>query len=192
RHASSQRSEMAAVRPAGVVRHTGDIMRKLASVWIGLIAVFALIAAPSAAQATPITYQFTGTGSGILGATSFGAGTTFVVTLLGDTTDVAIKPDLGNAPGNENLTGTIAITGVGTATFTNTLFMFTVPGGGFYGFGTLLPLGHGNLITFNTLTGPDLVTNFGPITSTNTALSQFHDEATTLGNLTFRTMGDVT
>jgi len=174
-------------------------MKKMLSAWIGIIfGILALVTVPRAAQATPITYQFTGSGSGSLGATTF-SGAAFVVTLRGDTTDVAIFVNLGAIPGNENLTGNIAITGVGTSTFTNSLFIFSAPPEiftvplAFYGFGTFSSSGgHGNLISLNTPTGPDLVSNFGPTSSPNSSLSQFHDETTSLGNLTFSTMSDVT
>ncbi|HUL72214.1 MAG TPA: PEP-CTERM sorting domain-containing protein [Vicinamibacterales bacterium] len=165
-------------------------MRRTASVWIAIVVGLGLLGAPARALATPITYEFTGTGSGLLGTSSFSSAS-FVVTLNGDTNDVAVFANVGSIPANENLTGSITIGALGTASFTETLFMFSDLTT-LYGFGTFPPGGHGNLIAAILATVPNLVSNFGPVSGPNSALSQFHDEPTTLGNLTFRTMSDVT
>ncbi|MDX2150641.1 MAG: PEP-CTERM sorting domain-containing protein [Bryobacteraceae bacterium] len=142
----------------------------------------------TAAQAAPITYRFSGSGSGVLGDIPFSEAA-FVATVNGDTDDVAFQPPLA-AVGALDLTGSILISGLGTFSFSNPLFVFiafdTV------GFGDFT---NGNLIV-SLVPGSEahgLVTNFGPaLGGPNTNVNQFVDAATSGGALSFRTMSDIT
>jgi hypothetical protein len=81
--------------------------------WI-VAAIFVFLAGYHEAQATPITYTFSATGAGNLGSNAFN--TQFVITSTADTSQITnpmsglfLVPDI---------TATVFITGLGTATFT--------------------------------------------------------------------------
>jgi len=143
--------------------------------------------------ADPITYTFTGSGTGSLGATNF-TNASFTVTLTSDTSNVAVQPVLGSIPGIIGLPADIDIAGIGTENFTGTAFIFA--GGVSVGFGegnSGVPSLPGNLITVNNaaLTGYGLTTGI-TASGTNTILSQFVNADTSGGLLTFNTMSSVT
>ena len=160
------------------------LMRKL----ILLTSLAAIMAATLAAA--PITYRFSGSGSGTIGRSVF-EGADFVATINGDTTSVTSQPSLG-ALGALGLSGNISIAGLGVFAFADPLFVFIVEGTGFFGFGNFV---NGNLITANSpaVVCHDLASNFGPTNvGANVNLSQFNNAATSGGALTFGSMSDVT
>jgi hypothetical protein len=144
---------------------------------------------PAVVKANPIFYQFTGNGSGSIGSSPFSVAP-FVVTIDADTANLGFQSDLG-AWGIENLSGTIVISGIGTASFNLPLFVFGGDNVGAIGFGNFT---QGNLIVLNdsSIGGYLLDSNFGPITDPNSALSQFNSVGTSLGNLTYSSMSEVT
>jgi len=140
-----------------------------------------------AASATPITYIETATATGMLGASPF---TSALVTLTfsGDTSNVTI---LGagfflNVVG----TGTVSVSGVGTATFTDRIGAVLNQGIPFAGFDddstALLMLTDVNA-AFATY---DLGGAFGPIPGTAKVNGSGYFYATTLGNLEFISASD--
>jgi len=150
------------------------------------LAAFILIVA--SAFAAPISYTFTGTGTGSIGTDPF-TNAAFVVTINADTSQVAYQPLL-TSYGILNLAGTIGISGIGTANFTDPLFFFGGHGSADVGFGYFGP---GNLIdVLNAAASTyDLVSNF-TFTGPNGNLNQFVGAATNMGALTYTSMSDVT
>jgi len=145
----------------------------------------------TASQATPITYSFTGTGTGVIGGTAF-ADAPFQFILNADTTQVALEPMRG-AIGIMDLLGRFTIDGVGTVTFTRPTFVFGGNGRDLIRFGDDT-VGNYIAIFDDTLglAAYDLRSNFGPITSHNDNLDQFHDIPTDRGLLTYSVMSPVT
>ncbi len=143
-------------------------------------------------QASPITYTFTGSGTGTLGSTSF-TDANFVITLTGDTANV-ITP-IGGIPENIGLPANIDIAGIGLLNFGGTPFMYST---GFrdLGFGVSDPSltsPPGNLITIITsdITDYVLVSDF-TTSGTNEDLRQFVNVDTDGGLLSIRSMSTVT
>lgn len=142
-------------------------------------------------EAAPITYTFTGSGTGTIGSTGF-TNASFVVTLEGDTSDVGLLAGFGGLSGILGLPANIDITGVGLLDFTGTAFI--AAGGGFdnVDFGALP---QGNLINImnSAFFGYDLVSD---ITASGTnfsgALAQFKNVGTSGGLLSFSSMSSVT
>lgn len=136
--------------------------------WTLLPLALLLYVAP--AQATPITYTITGTATGALGVSAF-TNALVTIALVGDTSFV----------GNDFGSATVNVSGVGTASFTDSMFVTDNPGNpsaqisdftlNRLVFGTIAPA----FATYN-LRGP-----IGPISGTSliNAGSVF---ATTLGN----------
>lgn len=153
--------------------------------------VVVLMFASTVMRADSINYTFAGTGSGTLNGSSF-SNDAFTVSINGDTANVAFQNDLG-AFAIENLAGTIALSGIGTASFTAPLFVFGGNGADEIGFGNL---SQGNLIAaFSTgqgLASYELASNFGPVPIINNNLIQFSGVATSLGLLGYATMSNVT
>jgi len=144
-------------------------------------------------QGNAVTYTFSGSGTGSLGTTDF-TNANFVVTLDGDTSEVAIQPPLGSIPGIIGLPVDIDITGVGTVNFTGTTFIFTYSetvGFGEDNSGLTPPPGNLIQITAANLSGygltSDIISSGG-----NTVLGQFVNAATSGGSLTFTSMSTVT
>jgi hypothetical protein len=164
-------------------------MRRLKTIsYFGMpVLMLLLFGSVAAAHADAINYSFTGNGSGTIGADTF-TDATFDVSINADTFDVAYQSDLLTL-GVENLTGTIDIAGVGTASFTDPLYVFDYSDE--VGFGNFSV---GDLITTSdaSLVGYGLTSDFGPVSSSNDSLSQFNDVSTSLGSLTYTSMGDVT
>lgn len=167
-------------------------MKLLNGHWYIGIVLMLVVFSSNTSQATPISYSFTGTGSGDIASSAF-TDTSFSVTINADTNDVAFQPSLAWF-GIVGLTGTIDISGIGLASFTRPLFVFGGKGMDVIGFGNE---DNSNLIAmFATGQGMgayDLISNFGPIVSQNdNDLKQFQNVATSLGSLSYRTMSDVT
>src|SRR5262249_46820073 len=99
---------------------TDDVMKKtiiaiVAALWGGGV---------GSAWARPITYTFTGTGSGSLGANSFTAAA-FTITALADTSQVVVRnPFFTYVPTSS---ATIDVSGIGSANFTGSTEVFVNP-----------------------------------------------------------------
>ena len=134
------------------------------------------LAVPTLASATPITYTQTSITSGMIGNTTF-TNATVTITQVSDTT--AVFSSFGMF---ENFAGvsTVTISGIGTATFTNTVGFFVDPN-----------FGPGTVTFFDTIDGfglgvfdsafatYNLQTSIGPITGEVRDAGGF--AATTLG-----------
>jgi hypothetical protein len=142
-------------------------------------------------HANSIDYSFAGIGSGTLNGISF-TNDAFAVSIHANTSNVAFQSNLGQF-GIENLSGTITLSGMGTASFTASLFVFGGNGFDVIGFGNF---SQGNLIAdINTGKGfasYNLASNFGPIAISNSNPSQFCGVATSLGALCYKTMSNLT
>jgi hypothetical protein len=91
----------------------GSNMKRTMLEWLALVG---LLIGGAAAQATPITYIWSGIGSGSVGALPF-TDVGFTITAAADTTEVGP----GNVPGIHrvfNATATVFVSGIGAATFT--------------------------------------------------------------------------
>lgn len=159
-----------------------------------LIAVTMLSYGPLAipVQAIPITFTFSGTGSGNLDATVFNAAT-FEVLISADTDDVNTTTFGLNTPAITGLSGTIILDGVGTGSFTEPLYVFSNR--------TVQAVGFGNHAQFDLIdvfemgvgiNTYDLTTSFGPIFEASPVFYQFVDVGLDVGNLTFSDMCDIT
>jgi hypothetical protein len=143
-------------------------------------------------QASPITYTFTGSGTGALGATLF-TNANFVATLTTDTSNVGPV----GAPGAVGVIGlpvNINISGVGLETFTGTMVV--------YGYSSEVGFAEGNLGLFtapgdivaidnSVLIGYDLVSN-KTVSGPNVTTSSFTGANTSGGALSFTSMSTVT
>jgi hypothetical protein len=143
------------------------------------------------AQATPITFTFTGVGSGLLENNSTITPFTeaaFTIVIPADTSNVDY--DFGiNIPGIHNLSGTIALTGFTTTSFTDPLYVFDEQileqvGFGSYGYGDLISL----TVSSVGLNSYALGSSFGPITTSTPFYTQFSAVGLGIGNLTFTSM----
>ena len=112
------------------------------------------------ANAIPITYIHTGSGSGSIDGTSFGT-RDFVITAFADTDDMRIN-SLGNSI-IDHLMASITITGVGTFDFITATRTFVVPGFQLVGFGFALGPDLFNGPEDVEFVGWDLVSSIGPI-----------------------------
>jgi hypothetical protein len=145
---------------------------------LGLIAV-GLLAGPMVALAAPITYLYSGTGTGSIGGQAFAA--SFVITAQADTSNVA--PWLNATVQNTHSSASIAIDGLGTFDFleaTHTWSATDVSGG----FGRNLGF---NLLTLlvSEMGNYNLASAFGPLTDpAGTTQGQFTDVSTSGGLLT--------
>lgn len=81
-----------------------------------MLGVFICLAGYERAQANPIIYTLSGTANGSLGANSFSAAS-FIITSTADTSEIANNPLFGTffVP---NITATVFVSGLGSATFT--------------------------------------------------------------------------
>jgi hypothetical protein len=141
------------------------------------------------AQANPITFSFTGVGSGSLDTTVF-TDAAFEVLIFADTANVSypFEPDI---PAIDGLNGSINISGIGVGNFVEPLYVFDNHTGQAVGFGTQY---HDRIDLFESGVGLDtygLTTSFGPITDTNPIFSQDGVELN-IGNLTFTGMSYAT
>jgi hypothetical protein len=168
--------------------------RALLNIW-KVVPVFALFG--GLIQAAPITYTFSGSGTGTLATTAF-TNANFVVTLTSDTSQAIPQSQLGNELGIIPIAAQINITGVGTETFTGTTFLAISP---FQSPIWQLDFGEGNAGLFSapgnlfelrdaTLNQYNLVSNFTD-SGTNLYLSQFLAASTNGGALTFTSMSPI-
>lgn len=146
-----------------------------------------LVSLAAALGAAPITYRFSGTGSGSVNGNAF-TDNTFTVTLNADTTNIANQPSIG-ALGILNLNGFINLSSIGTFQFSDPQFVFT--------FSTFV--GFGNFTIGNSIMGSNpalsgyALTPIAPLNiGSNTNLGQFGNVATNLGPLGFTSMSEVT
>jgi len=144
-------------------------------------------------HAGPITYTFSGTGTGTLGSTSF-TNANFVATIDGDTSNVGFLDELGALGADSGLSANIDITGPGLLNFTGTAFIFT--SGQFVGFGESdgpFPSPPGDLfeIENSSVAGYNLTSDL-TASGTNLNLSQFQNVDTDGGLLSFNSMSSVT
>lgn len=143
-----------------------------------LVASAALLGSAGVLAAT-ITYTMTGTGTGTVGATPF-TNAAYTITMVGDTTAVT-----GTTLRQNNVTATMAIAGIGTATITELVDIFDNHSNSTVGLQRQLSgldLIDGTNAAFATY---DLASNIGPISGlTATALGQFTNLGSTLGPIT--------
>jgi hypothetical protein len=129
-----------------------------------------LAGVPLTVGAAPITYSFSGTGSGFVGATQF-INTDFLILLDGDTDSIAFSNNIAqNFIGIGD--GTISLAGIGAGTFTEFLWMFnnkTAEGVGFRGLPIVPEIPDFlSINSFGTgLDSYDLDTAFGPLPQPN-------------------------
>jgi hypothetical protein len=138
--------------------------------------------------AAPITFTFSGTGSGTVNGVPF-TDADYTITLLGDTTAIT-NPSSGLF--QLETIAAINIAGVGTATITDPVEIFDNHDGASLGFarGTGYTLLHVNNTAFATYA---LATPLGPISGLGAAsLNQFTNLASTLGPITLSSSEAVT
>ncbi len=141
-------------------------------------------------QATPISYVYSGTGTGTLGGTPF-TDAAFTITGTADTTNIAAWAATPGGLQNPHLSTLINIEGLGESSI-------TTPVHSWVGSGTIGGIGKNlgpNWITFNepAIAGYDLANAIGPIQEDNPSnFLQFSNVATTGGTLAFTSMGTVT
>jgi exosortase sorting signal-containing protein len=154
------------------------------------IAASVLLFGPASALGASITYTFSGTGTGTVGATTF-TNAAYVITLSGDTSTIS-----SFATTNQNLVipnATMTIAGIGTATITNAVGIFDNRGSSTIGF-------QNEDTFFDQMDGVDpafatylLTTAIGPISGISPfALNQFVALGSTLGAITLSASGPFT
>ena len=164
----------------------GIIVKEKTSLAILLIIAVICIAAVNPGQATPITFSFTGVGSGNLDTTVF-TDSLFEVLISADTDDMYISP-LGN-PRIDAPSGTIDISGIGIGTFVNPLYVFDNQTTATVGFGNSIQYDLVDLCVVGVgLDTYDLTTPFGPITDLDPFFGQFNNVKLSIGSLTFTSM----
>jgi len=170
----------------------GIIVKEKTSLAILLIIAVICIFAVNPAQATPITFSFTGVGSGNLDTTVF-TDAAFEVLISADTDDVSYDIYGPDTPAIEDLSGTIDISGVGIGTFVNPLYVFDNQKNSAVGFGNLTEYDLIDLFVIGVgLDTYDLTTPFGPITDLDPFFWQFVDVNLSIGVLTFTSMSYAT
>ena len=167
----------------------GIIMKEKTSLPILLIIAVICIVAGNPAQATPITFSFTGVGSGNLETTVF-TDSLFEVLISADTDDVIFRTD---TYGIEDLSGTIDISGIGIGTFVEPLYVFDCQSCVAVGFGNRTQYDLIDLFVIGVgLDTYDLTSYFGPITDQDPFFGQFVDVELSIGALTFTSMSYAT
>ena len=156
---------------------------------VSQVVVLALMA--GAAQAAPISYIFTGTGSGAIGQVSF-SDVLVTVVATGDTDDVSG----GDVLFNQNIASTVSIGGVGTFSISNETYVFDNQPDEKVGFGVknipvCCDIIQHQLPIYGTY---DLRTALGPIpfAPQNLSIGDWIDVPTSGGLMTLRTMVDNT
>jgi hypothetical protein len=168
----------------------GIIVKEKTSLPILLIIAVICIVAGNPAQATPITFSFTGVGSGNLETTVF-TDAAFEVLISADTDDMYISPQ-GN-PCIDAPSGTIDISGVGIGTFVEPLYVFDNQTTNAVGFGNRTEYDLIDLCVIGVgLDTYDLTTPFGPITDLDPFFGQFVNVELSIGALTFTSMSSAT
>jgi hypothetical protein len=132
--------------------------KKMKSKFLRLLAVV-LLAGPMAANALPVSYTWTGSGTGSLGGVGF-TDAQFTLSVFSDTDDV-FEPVSGILRTSAS-TASVNVAGIGTATFTNTIAAVLNSNLNSVGISDLT-LDRAILFVVNaTLSGYDLASNFGP------------------------------
>jgi len=166
----------------------GIIVKEKTSLAILLIIAVICIVAVNPAQATPITFSFTGVGSGNLDTTVF-TDAAFEVLISADTDDVSYDIYGPDIPIIEDLSGTIDISGIGIGTFVNPLYVFDNQTTATVGFGNSIQYDLVDLCVVGVgLDTYDLTTPFGPITDLDPFFGQFNNVKLSIGSLTFTSM----
>lgn len=151
-------------------------------------AFLAVVAAPIAAWATPITYTDSGIASGTIGKQSF-TNSLVVFTFVGDTSNITNDGFLFL---NNLGLSTVQIDGVGIASFTSSTFGVadqpSFPGAAFYDAATSFAFGTGSAV-FSTY---GLDTALGPITGSFITNGASIGEATNFGSLFITSAGNTT
>jgi len=167
----------------------GIIVKEKTSLPILLIIAVICIVAGNPAQATPITFSFTGVGSGNLDTTVF-TDAAFEVLISVDTDDVIFRTD---TYGIEDLSGTIDISGVGIGTFVEPLYVFDCQSCVAVGFGNRTKYDLIDLFVIGVgLDTYDLTSYFGPISDQDPFFGQFVNVELSIGALTFTSMSYAT
>jgi hypothetical protein len=137
--------------------------------------------------AAPITFTFSGTGSGTANGTPF-TNADYTITLIGDTTAITNSLNVYHLI----TTAKMAIAGVGTATITDPVEIYDNPDAAALGFA--LEGGYTQLGTGDTaFASYALATSLGPIVGlAPRSIKQFADLASTLGPITLSDSGLVT
>ena len=170
----------------------GIIVKKKTSLAILLITTVICIVGINPIQAVPIIFSFKGVGSGNLDTTSF-ANAAFEVLIPADTDDVEPSQWTPDTFHIVNLSGTIDISGVGTGSFIEPLYIFDNQRVGAVGFGNLTEHDLIDLYLVGVgLDTYDLTTPFGPITDTDPFFAQFKNVELSIGALTFTSMSYAT
>jgi hypothetical protein len=149
-----------------------------------ITAAVALLSGATLVSAEPITYMFTGTGSGTIDTTAF-TNARFTIIAQADTANVFNY--FADLPAITLSTSSIAIEGVGTGAFTHEKIVFVNQTTSVIGFGA--PGYNAVLADYVDINDPvfstyDLTTPLGPITKAYPMYAGFFNIPTTLGNLT--------
>jgi hypothetical protein len=154
-------------------------IRKLVSPFsLSLVTFLTSLALAGMTFAAPITYTFTGNGSGTVNGAPF-TDAEYTITLIGDTTAITNSLNVYHLI----TTATMVIAGVGTATITDPVEIYDSPNVSALGFAreggyTLLGLDNAAFATYA------LSTSLGPIVASGISVSQFTNLASTLGPIT--------
>jgi hypothetical protein len=146
-------------------------------------------------SADPITYLYSGTGTGQLGSSTF-SDTNFTITALADTNNITLWQLGGNGPQNTHLSTVIDITSLGSYSITTPSHTWisgatSGPGSGWGGLGENLSLNWIN-IHENEFVGYGLNTPVGPLLYDSPgSVDQFHDVSTSGGLLKFTSISTV-
>ncbi len=147
---------------------------------LSALTFLAVLTAPMAALASPITYITSGLASGTIGGSSF-TDSSVTFTFVGDTDNVVLN---GNTYTNNLGVGTVDIAGIGMATLTSGTIGFTVdpsyPGGAFYDPATSFAFGTNSTV----FTSYALDTAIGPFAG-GFISNGLQTTATSLGTLAF-------
>ena len=155
------------------------------------LTIFLALACAGVAQATPITYLYSGSGTGSLGDVSF-TNAEFLITAQADTSNITPWVNASFGPQNTHLSAKIDISGLGVHTINTPSHTWAVPDGSLGGLGEN---GYVNWVTLSggQLSGYGLDTTFGPVTDpAPTHVEQFHSVLTTGGVLQFTNISTIT
>jgi hypothetical protein len=165
----------------GLLRNFIRIGRRSAARVMAVAVLGLAFGLPTSARAGMITYTFTATGSGRLGANAF-TDASFAITSTADTNQVTSTGEGFSVP---DLTATIFVSGVGTATFTNPTTNIDNQPLGRAGISDSVP---GTALLFEdnpAFLTYDLTTPIGPLTGSPSFNSGVHF-ATTAGDFSLR------
>ena len=158
-----------------------------------LLAVTVGILSATTIKADPVTYAFSGTGSGSVGGIGF-SNAIFSIRVFADTSDVYVNPLDSAVLDVDDIFSQFDIAGIGVGMFTSNERVFvdhSVSGLGFQRGAEpgldLLDIQNDVFATY------DLVSSLGPsFDPSPEAVFQFHNEPSTLGPITFVSARDIT